>query len=45
MWFVLAATSPDAVHAACARIEQQTGLRVFAFPKEKEFFVELRLPL
>jgi DNA-binding Lrp family transcriptional regulator len=45
MWFVLAATSPAAVQAVCARIEQQTGLRVFAFPKEKEFFVELRLPL
>ena len=34
MWFVLAATSPAAVQAVCARIEQQTGLRVFAFPKE-----------
>ena len=22
-----------------------TGLRVYAFPKEKEFFVELRLPV
>ena len=45
MWFVLACSSPEAVQAACARIEQETGLRVFAFPKEKEFFVELRLPL
>lgn len=45
MWFVLACTSPAAVLAACARIERETGLRVFAFPKEKEFFVELRLPV
>lgn len=45
MWFVLACTSPEAVQRACARIEQETGLRVFAFPKEREFFVELRLPL
>jgi len=45
MWFVLGCTSPEAVQAACARIEKETGLRVFAFPKEKEFFVELRLPV
>ncbi len=45
MWFVLAGTSRRAVRAACERIEQETGLRVHAFPKEKEFFVELRLPV
>ena len=26
-----------------AQIEAATGLRVYAFPKEREFFVELRL--
>jgi len=45
MWFVLACVSPDEADAACARIERATGLRVYAFPKEKEFFVELRLPI
>ena len=45
MWFVLACMSPDEADAACARIERATGLRVYAFPKEKEFFVELRLPV
>ena len=45
MWFVLACTSPEAARSACSRIEAATGLKVFAFPKEKEFFVELRLPL
>jgi siroheme decarboxylase len=45
MWFVLACTSPGEAAAACARIEAETGLRVHAFPKEKEFFVELRLPV
>jgi siroheme decarboxylase len=45
MWFVLACTSPAQASAAGARIEAATGLRVFAFPKEKEFFVELRLPI
>ncbi len=44
MWFVLACTSGEAVLAACDRIERETGLQVYAFPKEKEFFVELRLP-
>ena len=45
MWFVLACTSPAQAREACARIEAETGLRVFAFPKEKEFFVELQLPV
>ena len=45
MWFVLACATPEAVGAACARIERDTGLRVYPFPKEKEFFVELRLPV
>lgn len=44
MWFVLACDSPEAARAACERIEALTGLAVFAFPKEREFFVELRLP-
>ena len=45
MWFVLACTSPEEASKARARIEAETGLQVFAFPKEKEFFVELRLPV
>ncbi|MEN9397022.1 MAG: hypothetical protein RLZ81_1552 [Pseudomonadota bacterium] len=45
MWFVIGAESPHAAAQALARIEADTGLKVFAFPKEKEFFVELRLPL
>lgn len=45
MWFVLATTSPAAAQSAIARIEADTGLHVHAFPKEREFFVELKLPL
>ncbi len=45
MWFVLACTSPAQAAQACEDIEATTGLRVYAFPKEKEFFVELRLPI
>ncbi|HEY0857810.1 MAG TPA: AsnC family transcriptional regulator [Albitalea sp.] len=45
MWFVLACTSPAQATRACEDIEATTGLRVYPFPKEKEFFVELRLPI
>jgi len=45
MWFVIGAESPQAAAQAIARIEADTQLKVYAFPKEKEFFVELRLPL
>ena len=43
MWFVLAAESPQGVDAAIERIERETGLPVLALPKEREYFVELRL--
>lgn len=45
MWFVLAVEAADQIGAVVARIEAATGLPVFAFPKEREFFVELKLPL
>lgn len=45
MWFVVAAETPEGAWAACARIEAATGLPVHAFPKEREFFVGLYLPL
>ncbi|BCN38795.1 hypothetical protein ALDI51_21140 [Alicycliphilus denitrificans] len=44
MWFVVAAESPALAQDAIARIEDAVGLQVFAFPKEEEYFVELRLP-
>lgn len=45
MWFVLAAETPALAETALARIEAMTGLPVLALPKEREFFVELKLPL
>ncbi|MCI4439787.1 AsnC family transcriptional regulator [Tibeticola sp.] len=45
MWFVIAVESANEVDAVVERIEAMTGLAVYAFPKEREFFVELRLPL
>ncbi|THF57225.1 AsnC family transcriptional regulator [Pseudothauera rhizosphaerae] len=43
MWFVLATETPDGI-AACAReIERATGLAVQCFPKEREYFVGMKL--
>ena len=44
MWFVVAADSQQGVASCVRAIEAETGLPVFAFPKEREFRVELRLP-
>jgi DNA-binding Lrp family transcriptional regulator len=43
MWFVLATETPEEVSATLCAIEQATGLPVLAFPKEREYFVELKL--
>ena len=43
MWFVLGTATPEGIAAAIAKIEATTGLPVLAFPKEREFFVELKL--
>ena len=43
MWFVLATETPEGVAAAIDRIERATGLQVYAFPKLKEYFVEMKL--
>lgn len=43
MWFVLATGHPDGIAAAAAAIEQATGLDVLLFPKEREYFVEMKL--
>ncbi|RQO58028.1 AsnC family protein [Paucibacter sp. KBW04] len=43
MWFVLATETPEEISCVCAHIESLTGLQVLAFPKEREYFVGLRL--
>jgi DNA-binding Lrp family transcriptional regulator len=43
MWFVLATESPEGIEAAAREIEAATDLPVYLFPKEKEFFVDMRL--
>lgn len=43
MWFVLATSTPEGIGATVKAIEEATGLPVFPFPKEKEYFVEMKL--
>ncbi|HEX8010641.1 MAG TPA: AsnC family transcriptional regulator [Casimicrobiaceae bacterium] len=43
MWFVLATEGPEDTAAVVRAIERRTGLAVLLFPKEREFFVELKL--
>ncbi|PKO34770.1 MAG: AsnC family protein [Betaproteobacteria bacterium HGW-Betaproteobacteria-7] len=43
MWFVLATETPAGIGEAIARIERATGLTVRNFPKEREYFVEMKL--
>ncbi len=43
MWFVLATEKPEGIAQAIAQIEANTGLPVHAFPKEKEYFVQMQL--
>ena len=43
MWFVLATESPKGIERVAQEIELETGLRVFRFPKEQEFFIGFRV--
>jgi len=43
MWFVLATETRQALDNAVARIERETGHRVYLMPKAEEFFVGLTL--
>jgi hypothetical protein len=43
MWFVLATETPEQIPEAARQIEAATGLPVYLFPKEREYFVQLRL--
>ncbi len=43
MWFVLATEQAAGIREAADAIEAATGLEVFLFPKEREYFVEMRL--
>ncbi|NLD68347.1 MAG: Lrp/AsnC family transcriptional regulator [Limnobacter sp.] len=43
MWFVIATATPAGIEDVASRIEAAVGLPVLRFPKEREFFVGMRL--
>ncbi|MEJ2175317.1 MAG: AsnC family transcriptional regulator [bacterium] len=43
MWFVLGTRSRDDITRVIAAIEAETGLAVYEFPREAEYFIDLRL--
>ena len=43
MWFVLATETAEGIERAARAIEAETGLNVFRFPKEREFFIGFRV--
>jgi len=45
LWFVVAAGGREQAFDAIARIEAETGYPVYAMPKLKEYFLDLRLPV
>lgn len=44
MWFVLAVEDREEIAKVSCRIEAATGLAVLLFPKEREYFLDLRIP-
>ncbi len=45
MWFVISAETPERGQTVIQAIEARTGLRVYSFPREKEYFIGLRLEI
>jgi len=43
LWFVLATEDAGAMQAVIERIQARSGMRVYAFPKSREYFLDLRL--
>lgn len=43
VWFVLGTETPERIDEVIGEIEAETGLDVYAFPKEHEFFVRLQV--
>ncbi len=44
LWFVLAVARAEDVTPTLQRIEAATGVKILAFPKEREYFVHFHLP-
>ncbi len=44
MWFVLACEDPSEISSTLDEISAETGLEIYDFPKEEEFFIGLKVP-
>ena len=44
MWFVLACEDPGEIGTVLDEIRTETGLNVYEFPKEEEFYIGLKVP-
>ena len=43
VWFVLATDEPAHIDEVLSEIKRETGLDVYAFPKQEEYFVGLKV--
>ena len=43
MWFVIGSDKADDIEAVAKKIEAESGIEVLLFPKEKEFFISLKI--
>ena len=43
MWFVVATERPEGVGAVLAAIERETGYRAIDLPKQREYYLRLKL--
>lgn len=43
MWFVIASDTAEDIASTIADIERETGLTVYDFPKQQEFFIGLKV--
>ncbi len=43
MWFVLSTESREEIGSVLSEIEEETGIKVYNMPKQKEYFLELKL--
>ncbi len=43
MWFVIATETPEQIAEVISQIESETGLQVYDCPKQREYFIGLRL--
>jgi DNA-binding Lrp family transcriptional regulator len=45
MWFVISTETQEEIAPVIARIEAETGLKVYNMPKQREYFLELKFQL